>query len=375
MKTSIPIENIYYLFCYAWDRFPEGKSIEVGKTESPQIWDLFATILIRGVTRLVRRGIDRGYTEIQEDAAAVRGRIVIAETLRRSLLEYGRANCRFDELRYDVLHNQIIKATLQRLADMNELDAGLRHNLRQLVRTLVEVSDVRLSTSLFRRVQLSRNNGHYDLLIKICELVQSAMLPEEKGQGGKFADILQDEVRMSAVFEAFVRNFFKSEQTEYSVGAEYIQWDAQAHDPKDAKFLPAMLTDVTLRSKHRNIIIDAKYYLEALQGRYGQQKVRSDHLYQLLSYLNNFRSNSAAAIPAEGILLYPATSEALDLSFTISGHGVRIKTIRLDQPWKSIHADMCALLDRIPTKCVREDASARFHAPSVSPQPSPSWSA
>ena len=170
---------------------------------------------------------------------------------------------------------------------------------------------------------------------------------------------------VSAVFEAFVRNFFKSEQTEYSVGAEYIQWNAQAHDPKNAKFLPAMLTDVTLRSKHRNIIVDTKYYPEALQEHYGQQKIRSDHLYQLFSYLMNFCPNSAAEIPAEGILLYPATSQSLDLSFTISGHAVRIKTVRLDQPWRSIHADMCALLDSVSTTSVREDASVQFHASSA----------
>ena len=63
MKTSVPIENIYYLFCYAWERFSEGRSIAVGKTESPQIWDLFASILTNGVTRLLRRGLDRSYVE------------------------------------------------------------------------------------------------------------------------------------------------------------------------------------------------------------------------------------------------------------------------------------------------------------------------
>jgi 5-methylcytosine-specific restriction enzyme subunit McrC len=80
MKTIIPIENLYYLFCYAWDRFPEGKTIEVGKTSSPQIWDLFASVLERGVTRLIRRGLDRNYFEIRDDMAGVRGRIVLGET-------------------------------------------------------------------------------------------------------------------------------------------------------------------------------------------------------------------------------------------------------------------------------------------------------
>jgi 5-methylcytosine-specific restriction enzyme subunit McrC len=73
MKQPIPIENIYYLFCYAWDRFPEGKAIDVGRIKSPKIWDLLASVLVRGINRLIRRGLDRGYTEIEEDISAVRG--------------------------------------------------------------------------------------------------------------------------------------------------------------------------------------------------------------------------------------------------------------------------------------------------------------
>jgi 5-methylcytosine-specific restriction enzyme subunit McrC len=165
MKTLIPIENIYYLFCYAWDRFPEGRSIDVGKTESPQIWDLFASILINGVTRLLRRGLDRNYVELREDISFVRGRIIASQTLRRNLLFYGRAHCEFDELERDTLHNQIIKATLAILANVQELDPALRQNILKLRRTLFDISDIRLSRSHFRRIQLSRNNGHYDLLL------------------------------------------------------------------------------------------------------------------------------------------------------------------------------------------------------------------
>jgi 5-methylcytosine-specific restriction enzyme subunit McrC len=349
VKSSIPIENVYYLFCYAWDRFPEGKSIEVGTTGSPQIWDLFADVLIRGVERLMRRGLDRDYVEVQDDTSAVRGRIIIGETLRRNLLIYGRTNCRFDELKVDILHNQLIKATLRRLANADALNIKLRKKIRGLLRVLEGVSDVRLSYGLFRRVQLSRNNGHYDLLLKICELVHSALLPEEEGRGGKFAAILDDEERMSGVFELFVRNFFKTEQTEYSVGSEYIHWDVQAIDQSNLRFIPAMLTDITLRSERRNIIIDAKYYVEALQRHHGQEKIRSAHLYQLFSYLENFRNRSVGASVAEGILLYPTTSRSLDLTYTIRGHVVGIKTIQLNQPWKNIRDDMCSLLTSVPS--------------------------
>jgi 5-methylcytosine-specific restriction enzyme subunit McrC len=182
MQQLIPIQNIYYLFCYAWDLFPEGKAIAVGKTESPGIWDLFASVLLRGVNRLRRRGLDRGYAEVEEEIASIRGRIIVGDTLRRKLLMFGRASCRFDELRYDILHNQILKATLGRLSEAEELDSTLRNDLRASVKLFSEVSDIVITNSVFRRVQLSRNNRSYDLLLKICELVHSALLPDATGK-------------------------------------------------------------------------------------------------------------------------------------------------------------------------------------------------
>jgi 5-methylcytosine-specific restriction enzyme subunit McrC len=306
MRQLIPIQNIYYLFCYAWDLFPEGKAIAVGKTESPRILDLFASILLRGINRLKRRGLDRGYAEVEEELAAIRGRILVGETLRRNLLMFGRASCRFDNLRYDILHNQILKATLVRLSEAEELDNVLRNELRASVKLFSEVSDIGITNSVFRRVQLSRNNRAYDLLLKICELVHSALLPDPSGSGSKFSDILEDENQMDNVFEAFVRNFFRAEQTEFpSVKAEWIQWDAEIVDANGAQYLPAMHTDITLRSKSRIIIIDTKYYREALvENKYGDRKVRSDHLYQLFSYLQNVKSTPGKCL-AEGILLYP----------------------------------------------------------------------
>jgi 5-methylcytosine-specific restriction enzyme subunit McrC len=329
VKQSIPIENVYYLFCYAWDRFPEGKAIGVGGIDSPKICDL------------MRRGLDRGYSEIEEEISAVRGRIIVGDTLRRNLLMFGRANCRFDDLNHDILNNRIIKATITRLSDTDELNATLRHELLRLKRLFSEVTDVSLTNALFRRVQLSRNNGNYDLLIKICELVHAALLPHPKGKRSRFSDILEDEKLMPRVFEAFVRNFFRAEQTEFSVASEYIHWDAQALNAESARCLPAMRTDVTLRSRYRTIVIDTKYYPEALAENYGQKKIRSDHFYQMYAYLKNCKSQGT--LP-EGILLYPTTSQSLDLAFVMGGNKMRVKTLQLNQSWQKIHAELCDLL-------------------------------
>src|SRR5829696_5338174 len=71
VPRPIPIRNVYYMFLYAWDRFREGQALEVAATEGPEVLDLFAEVLIKGVRRLLRRGLDRGYQEARgRDRAA-----------------------------------------------------------------------------------------------------------------------------------------------------------------------------------------------------------------------------------------------------------------------------------------------------------------
>ena len=125
VPRPIPIQNPYYMILYAWDHFRAGQALEVAATEGPEVLDLFAEVLITGVRRLLRRGLDRGYLEAREETPAPRGRIVITETLKRASLVHGRAVCAYDELSADVPHNRVLKATLRVLAGAEGLDAGL----------------------------------------------------------------------------------------------------------------------------------------------------------------------------------------------------------------------------------------------------------
>jgi 5-methylcytosine-specific restriction enzyme subunit McrC len=343
---TIPIRNLYYLFLYAWDRFPEGRAIEAGATGGPDVLDLFARVLANGVRRLLRRGVDRGYLEAVEETAAPRGRILLADTLKRAATARGSAVCSHDELAADVPHNQILKATLRTLAAAEGLDPGLAHDLVTLHRRLVGVSDMPLTPALFRRVQLSRNSRHYDLLLHVCRLALDRMLPGEGSRRARFADVLEDEARMSAVFEAFVRNFYKSEQDTFEVRAERIDWDAGFGEPSHARHLPSMRTDAVLRSADRTIVIDAKFYRQTLVRHMGgEEKVRSAHLYQLLTYLRHIRPAPQSYGRAEGVLLYPRIDgRDLRLEYALAGHRVRIRTLALDRDWREVHDELLELV-------------------------------
>ncbi len=44
---QIPIQNIYYLLCYAWDSLEEKGRVSVDIDDTTQLLDLFAKVLIK----------------------------------------------------------------------------------------------------------------------------------------------------------------------------------------------------------------------------------------------------------------------------------------------------------------------------------------
>jgi 5-methylcytosine-specific restriction enzyme subunit McrC len=148
---------------------------------------------------------------------------------------------------------------------------------------------------------------------------------------------------MSAVFEAFVRNFFRIEQSAFDVSAATVPRNIASVDPAHMHYIPEMRTDVLLRSTDRAIVIDAKFYKNVLMtNRWGGRKLRSEHLYQILSYMRHCVEQDR--VETEGILLYAATGQHLDLAYDISGQRLRVHTLQLDRPWHAIRDGLLSLV-------------------------------
>lgn len=343
----IPIRNLYYLFCYAWERFPEGGVAEVGVDESPDLPNLFAKMLINGANRLLRRGLDRGYRSFVEETRAPRGKMLLDEIVKGQTLRRGAVVCSFDDLTVDVLHNQLIKATALQLSRTRGLQSAMAHELRILAQRMAGVSDIRAQPTLFRRVQLSRNTGQYRPLLKLCELVVRNQIPDQDGVGNHFADILSDEVTMSKLFEDFLRCFYQLEQSRFrSVGAETLKWSGHAMNEASRPHLPGMITDITLRSSERVVVMDAKFYKDVLVSGHGAAKVHSGNLYQMLAYLQHTALSASA--PVDGILIYPCNGLSTRLHYRLLGRDVQVVTVDLSQPWQDIHDELLTLLSFDP---------------------------
>lgn len=338
---NIPIQNIYYLLCYAWDKLAERDVVAVEAIETTTLAELFARVLINGTNHLLKRGFDRGCVSQHEWTGRLRGRICFQEAISRNATATSSLPCDFDELSYNVLHNRILKATMQRLIRTESMAVECSEGLAHLYRLFSDIQDIELTSRLFGQVQLHRNNQFYDFLLKVCELIYRNLLVSEKSGTSKFMDFVQDKRQMAILFENFVRTFYRV-HTDFRVGREDIYWRWMAADQVAAGLLPKMQTDISLTSDTRKIVIDCKFTPEATQRHYESETLRSSHVFQINAYMDNLEGERADT--CEMMLLYPTVNSPLSADYTHKGHKIRIRTINLNQHWQGIHQDLLSLV-------------------------------
>jgi 5-methylcytosine-specific restriction enzyme subunit McrC len=121
-----------------------------------------------------------------------------------------------------------------------------------------------------------------------------------------------------------------------------MSWDAYSLQGDGQVALPIMETDMTLRSADRTIVMDAKFYKEALLARSGPAKVRSGHLYQLFAYLEH-AALRAPHLPCDGALIYPAVGDPVALRYNVRGHEVVVRSVDLTRPWQEIRDELLGI--------------------------------
>jgi 5-methylcytosine-specific restriction enzyme subunit McrC len=323
------------MLSYAYDVLKEGDNVNLSDEEFDNIYNLFAKILINGLNLLIKRGFNKEYVCVSDELPVLRGKVSINDTLKRQSFIHGKISCEYDELSSNVLFNQIIKTTIITLINYKKLDKQIKNQLIHVNRYFQEVDAVRLQKSHFSRISYHRNNRFYKLILDICELIfDEVIVTSQKGET-IFKDFIRDN-RMAALYEKFILNFYKKELTSVLVYSPIFQWQKDDDfEHVGESFLPVMRTDIVLQNKERQLIIDAKYYTNALQIRNvgDTKKLISGNLYQIYTYINNSTFTGEKA----GMLIYPVVDTEIDFAYSIQGQKIYVKTLNLNTKWEDIY--------------------------------------
>ena len=346
MESRIPIQNLYYLLCYAWGLPEQREWVKVDADTCPAVIDLLSRLLTKSADVLLKRGVAKEYRIREEEIAGVKGKLEFAQTLKQGRYREGKTICSLDELTGDILLNQIVYTSMFRLLGNRDLDNAVRKDLQRTFLRFPRLEIIELSHSIFGDVQLNRNNRFYRLIINVCEMLYDDLLPEEKRPGEfRFMDFTRDEKVMNDIFESFLRNFYHQECSDEFpiVKRTRISFQYEAINAEDVALLPIMETDVTLDNPKvgNRIILDAKYYQEMFVSRFGiNKKLRTEHIRQIESYIKNQEDPSIPyTLQTKGIMVYPKTNvDVTNKDFASGGHVLRFCTVDLGQDWRQIDA-------------------------------------
>ena len=334
---QIPIVNIYFLLCYAWNKLEEKERVNVSLDDRTELLDLFAKVLINATKMLLKRGIDKNYVDHTVELIGVKGKIQISQTLKSNLFFQQKTICTFDDFSSNIVSNRILFSTIYRLTRTKGLDNQLKNELINLHRMLSGIEKIEITNSLFKQIRLNRNNRFYGFVMNVCQIIFESTFPSEDQGRYKFSDFTRDDKKMNQLFESFIRNFYKIEQQKYkTVKKETIKWQFENTDNESFQYLPQMETDITLENDEEKIIIDAKFYRETMTLNYDKEKIKSANLYQLFSYLLNQQDTNLKSQKATGILLYPTIDKDYNLNFGYKQHKIQIRTINLNMNWKDL---------------------------------------
>lgn len=339
---NVPVENVYRLLLYAWNLVGEGEEALLSAGNLVELHDLFAHVLAGEVGKLAARGVERGYVAREEELAGVRGRIDLGETVKRTLHLQARTACRFEELTHDTPANRILRATLGLLLAL-PLAPAVADGVARARRHLAGVPDAAVTREDFRRVQLHRGNRGYRFALRLCRLIHRRVMVNEGTGRAHFRAFEAKPQSMGALFEAFLVAFLRRERPELRVERGGLPWHALECSDADRRRFPRMRTDAVVTSAERCIVLDTKCYARPLLGRRGIAKVRSEHLYQILTYVHHLAARTGDRPPHEAMLLYPVVDEPFDLRYRLDGRPIRVRSVNLGQPWPAVHAEILSI--------------------------------
>ncbi|SEH88150.1 5-methylcytosine-specific restriction enzyme subunit McrC [Ruminococcus flavefaciens] len=333
---GIFIQNIYYMLSYAFQILKQEDYKHVAGEKFDKIHDLFAAILEKGVARQVKQGLYREYVPMQEDLSVMRGKLSINETLRLQVQREQKLSCEFDEFSEDNIYNQILKVTIYRLISVDGVAAERRQALKKLIVFFGNVKLIHSDHIAWNRLIYQRNNRNYELLLNICYLVLNGLL--QTTEDGNYKLISFSDEHMERLYEKFILEYYKQHHPELSPEAPVIDWNhTEMPDPNMIQFLPRMKTDIVLQKGDKKLIIDAKYYGQAMIKNYNKETLRSAHLYQIFAYVKNMDTKNTGNV--SGLLLYAKTEDEMfpdGQPFIISGNSIGARTLDLNQEFKNI---------------------------------------
>lgn len=341
---GILIRNVYYMLAYAFQELRQNNYAEITGEKFDNIYDLFAEILIRGISYQLKQGLYREYVSRNESMQTVKGKIDMRGTIDNKIRNIQKIACDYDELSENNVYNQIVVSTAVLLIKHSEVKKNKKAKLKQLLLFFQNVQPIDVNTIRWNALRFDRNNRNYRLLLYICYFIISEWVLTT--ENGKFQMREFSDEHMCRLFEKFVLSYYKKHHPDLKPCAAQIDWNIET-EQSTLNILPIMQTDILLTIGERTLIIDTKYYTRSMQKQFDKATIHSNNLYQIHTYVTEYDENHTGKV--DGMLLYAKTQEDIVPDGQLKrkdGNYIYFKTLDLNQDFENIKKQLDGVIRR-----------------------------
>ena len=308
IEPKIGIPQLLSMACYAISKFkPQPELFDFPRECA--LPDVLALALASAARRAFSRGLLHGYRVEEESLYTVRGRIMVAEQLRRRFNIPLPVEVRYDEFTNDILANRIVRAAVYRLGRMRLRSQDARRQLGRIAGMLENVSPVEFRPKAVPEIDFDRLNEHYRGVVSLSRLIlQHGAFESNRGEV-RASGFLMD---MNVVFQEFVTVALRE-----ALGVSADAFRERTIDSLDKGGRVGLKPDLVWRDGGRDVFVgDAKY------KKITAASVPNADLYQLLAY------TTALDLPV-GLLIY-AKGESDEGAYEVRNAGKRLEVAALD---------------------------------------------
>ncbi|NIZ19064.1 5-methylcytosine restriction system specificity protein McrC [Entomospira culicis] len=357
--NKIPLNNIWWLLLY--DSMREHDFTQLAYFNKENYYNemlplLFLRLFKSALAKRYKEGLSRDYLHTREVNTRVRGKIDIASTYQKQLLQQGSVAIRYDVLELNHTLNQLLLTALTyilkeikkspTLMEFHTTPNLLQESealLKRLARLGIQAKNAREVKRL--KIKVIPRNQDDRRLVNLAQLalhLSQLMQHTHQHSTQSLYSISRDPKYLYGIYERAIRNFFRYNLASYTVEAQHvpIMWQVAPEYPTKQNILPSMYCDILIKKEAFSLIVDTKF-----TSMYSGS--RSAHLYQIYTYVHEHHASA-------GLLLYPSVStneeEAMSLEVIPKKNGKYFFIAQfslMEKNYTKIESNLCAIIEEI----------------------------
>jgi len=286
------------------------------------ILELYFEIFLKEVEKILRKGLFRKYRKVQNNATALKGKIIFHKNIQKNFAHQERFYAEFQQYDYNHLLNRILRRALDVLEKL-VLSPALLSRVKKMQQQFPDCHGENFTERHFQQFIYNRKAEPYHAALEIARLLVLNYSPDLRGGKHHLLAILFD---MNVLFEEYVFRQLKRLEN------EDLKVRRQQRKPffQRRKIQP----DIVLTYLNKNYVLDTKW--KVLR----KAKPSIQDLKQMYVYNQYFNA-------AQSLLLYPQVFDIEDLPPTPYHSSKNLPTQVVDQ---IMYCQVCFLRIKIQSK-------------------------